>query len=144
MQIRRDLQPQSVVRVVTERSSAAGIQRHGPSLPTSISQRVSPTAWCTLDAGRIASQSVLARGPWHSRAAAHREGHSGAGGGGTFTAWRETPQAEEAVALVAWSSRHHAGPRSALEILRKALRPGTHLPLLQANPWVDNPSPQAS
>src|SRR5215203_1142767 len=74
--------------------------------------------------GEFASQSVLARGPWHSRAAAHREGHSGAGGGGTFTAWRETPQAEEAVALVAWSSRHHAGPRSALEILRKALRPG--------------------
>src|SRR5215207_6882347 len=47
--------------------------------------------------GEFASQSVLARGPWHSRAAAHREGHSGAGGGGTFTAWRETPQAEEAV-----------------------------------------------
>jgi hypothetical protein len=43
---------QPVVRVVTERSSAAAIQRRGPSLPASISRRASTTARCVLDAGR--------------------------------------------------------------------------------------------
>ena len=90
--------------------------------------------------GRAAPEGPQPRRKGHSRTPAHRGRHAHPGGGRASAPGREEAGAEGLVAVVARAGGDGAGPRSHLALLRKALRPGAHLPLPQAEHGMDHPS----
>ena len=133
--------PRAAGRAATAPSSPAPTRRPGRPRPPTLATADDQYGTVTVARlGRPASQAAAPPRPRHRRAAADRARHRRPGRGRARPG--PHPPAEGALAVVGRPRR--AGPGSALAGLRPPLRPGAHLPLLQADPRLDHPARRAT